>query len=124
MKVKLIDAVNAHDSLLAIQKANEIPVILAWKFGDWLAELAPISKRYNEQQEILAKKYGKPDPKNAQQFIVENAKIPPFQKERDKLHAIEVDLDGQTKLNLTELETVGIKIPPAADLTALRLFIQ
>lgn len=124
MKANLFEVANAHNSLVAIQKANEIPVVLAWKFGDWLAELAPIATRFHEQEEALAKKHGKPDPKNAQQYIVQPAKIPQFQKEYDKLKAIEVDLNGQTKLNLTELETVGIKIPPAADLTALRLFIQ
>ena len=124
MKANLFEVANAHNSLVAIQKANEIPVILAWKFGDWLVELAPIATRFHEQEEALAKKHGKPDPKNAQQFIVEPAKIPQFQKEYDKLKAIEVDLNGQTKLNLTELETVGIKIPPAADLTACRMFIQ
>jgi hypothetical protein len=124
MKTTLLEVANAHNSLVAIQKANEIPVILAWEFGNWLAELAPIAARFHEQEEALAKKHGKPDPKNSQQFIVEPAKIPQFQKEYDKLKSIEVDLDGQTKLKLAELKEVGITIPPAADLIAIRLFIQ
>ena len=124
MKKTVGEAVDAHDSLVAIQKANEIPVILAWKFGDWLAELAPIARRFSEQQDELAKKFGKPDPQNATQFIVENNKVEAFSKERIKLRAIEVDLNGQTKLKLDDLKESGVTIPPAADLIAIRLFIQ
>ena len=124
MKKTIGEAVDAHDSLVAIQKANEIPVVLAWQFGDWLAELAPIARRFIEQQEMLAKKFGKADPKNATQFFIDPSKILAFTGERDKLRAIEVDLNGQTKLKLDELTENGIKIPPAADLIAMRLFIQ
>lgn len=124
MKKTVGEAAAAHDSLVAIQKANEIPVILAWEFGDWLAELAPIAGRYAEQQEALAKKFGKPDPKNSNQYMIEPAKVDAFNRELNKLRAIEVDLNGQTKLKLDELTSIGIKIPPAADLLAMRLFIQ
>jgi hypothetical protein len=124
MKANLFEVANAHNSLVAIQKANDIPVLMAWDFGNWLVELAPIAARFHEQEEALAKKYGKPDPKNSQQYIVQPAKISQFQKEYDKLKAIEVDLNGQTKLKLPELKEIGINIPPAADLIAIRLFIQ
>ena len=124
MKKTVGETVDAHDSLVAIQKANEIPVVLAWQFGNWLAELAPVANRFNEQVETLAKKFGKPDPKNATQFIIEPAKVEAFTSERTKLRAIEVDLNGQTKLKLDDLKECGVKIPPTADLIAIRLFIQ
>ena len=124
MKITLGEAVDAHTALKAIKDANELPVIIAWAMGDWFVELAPMSQRYGEQENALAKKFGKPDPKNAQQVFIAPAKIEAFTTERDKLRAIEVDLNGQKKLVLTELEESGVKIPPAADLIAMRLFIQ
>ena len=124
MKTTLGEAVEAHDTIKAIKDANEIPILLAWAMGNWFAELAPIAHRFKEQQDELAKKYGKPDPKDPRQFMIPPDKLAVFEKEWAKLSAIEVDLNGQTPLKLEELEASGIKVPPTANLAAMRLFIQ
>ena len=124
MKITLIEAVEAHEALKAIKEANELPILIAWAMGDWFAELAPMAQRYGEQHGELAKKFGKPDPARTDQIIIEPAKIEAFTVEREKLNAIEVSLNGQKKLKLDELTAADVKIPPAANLTAMRLFIQ
>ena len=124
MKIKLIDAVEAYAAMVAIKEGNELPILIAWALGEWFIELAPINARYQEQHEVLAKKFGKPDPENATLVIIDPAKIPAFTKERDKLNAIEVEVEKKEPLKLDELASVGVKVPPVPNLSALRLFIQ
>ena len=124
MKIKLIDAVEAHAAMVAIKEGNELPILIAWALGEWFVELAPVAMRYNEQHEALAKKFGKTDPKNPTQVIIDPVKIPAFTVERDKLNAIEVEVEEKPKLKLAELSACEVKVPPVPNLSALRLFIQ
>ena len=124
MKITLIEAVEAHAAMVAIKEGNELPILIAWALGEWFIELAPISNRYREQHEALAKKFGKADPNNPTQVIIDPAKIPAFTKERDKLNAIEVEIEKKEPLKIAELHECGVKVPPVPNLSGLRLFIQ
>lgn len=124
MKITLLEVAEAFTAMNAIKEGNELPILIAWAMGDWVTELAPINERYNEQRNDLLKKYGKPSPENTNEFMIQPENVRKFTPELEKLNAIEVNLNGPKKLNLDELQTAGVKIPPGVSLTALRLFIQ
>lgn len=124
MKITLIDVVEAHAAMVAIKEGNDLPILIAWALGEWFIELAPINARYQEQHEALAKKFGKPNPDNPTEVMIDGKKIKAFTVERDKLNAIEVEVEKKEMLKLAELSSVGVKVPPVPNLSALRLFIQ
>ena len=124
MKITLLEVAEAYGAMVAIKDGNDMPILIAWAMGEWLAELAPVHERFNEQRNDLLKKYGKATPDKPNEFLIAPAQLGKFTPELDKLNAVEVEVAGQPKLKIAELHECGVKVPPGVSLKAMQLFIE
>jgi hypothetical protein len=122
--MKLITVVEAYHTLVAIQNANDLPIALAWQILDHIDEMAPSAQRFDEQRLALAKKYGDADPKNPDLIMVRKKDEEKFKNEFDELSAIDISLNGLTKLKKADLLNSGMKVPAGTNIGALKPFLD
>lgn len=121
MKIKLIELINAMESLMRL---GELPMTAkdSFNYMRFLSKSEVEFKLYYEKRDSLIKKYGHSD--NEVNYIIPKEKLYEYNNEMNELNNLELDLEFEKiKINIEKLELQKIELK-ANDMIRVQKFID